>query len=77
MTLATDKDSTFCVMLKAKKLKINKQECIPVGCIPSAAVAISGEGEGVSARRGVYPWGVSAGGVCPGRVCLGDVHHPL
>ena len=35
----------------------NSQECIPVGCIPSAAVAVGG-------GRGVLP-----GGVCPG-VCL-------
>ena len=31
-----------------------KQECIPVGRVPSAAVAVSGE----------------MGGVCPGGVCL-------
>ena len=36
------------------KGKISKtQECIPVGCVPSAAVAISGGG------------GVCLGGVCP------------
>ena len=35
-----------------------KQECTPVGCIPSAAVAVSGGGGLV---------------VCPGGVCLGDV----
>ena len=40
-----------------------KQECIPVGCVPSAAVAVSG-GEGVCL-------GVSAqGGVCPGECLL-------
>ena len=34
-----------------------KQECIPVGCLPPASVAVSG--------RGCLP-----GGVCPGGVCL-------
>ena len=60
-----------------------KQECIPVGFVLSAAVAISwgwGEGGGfcqggvcpggVSAQ-GVSAWGVSVwGGVCWGGVCL-------
>ena len=40
-----------------------KQECIPVGCVPSAAVA-AGEG-------GMYPSMYWAGGVCPGSVCPG------
>ena len=35
-------------------LKYVKQECIPVGCVPSAAVAVCWGG-------GFYP-----GGVCPG-----------
>ena len=45
-------------------LKI-KQECIPVGCVPSAAVAVSGGG----VCPGDLTTGVSAqgGGVCPGR----------
>ena len=45
-----------------------KQECIPVGCIPSAAVAGGG---GVSQH--VLDRGVSAqtGCVCPGGVCSG------
>ena len=38
-----------------------KQECIPVGCVPSTAVAVSG---------GVFP-GVLPRGVCLGGVCLG------
>ena len=55
-----------------------KQECIPVGCVPSAAVAVCGERGvmgcvcpggvclvGVSAG-GCLPWGVCPGGVCPG-----------
>ena len=53
-----------------------QQECIPVGCVPSAAVAVCW-GRGVSAwgggvclvgclPRGVSAWrGVSGGGVCP------------
>ena len=42
-----------------QKKKKSEQECIPVGCVPSAAVAISGAG---SAYRGVSVrgWGVSA-----------------
>ena len=55
-----------------------QQECIPVGCVPSAAVAVC-SGGGVSAQGDVFPGGclprrgVSAqegglpsGGVCPG-----------
>ena len=51
-----------------------KQECIPVRCIPSIAVAVSGAG-GVCLWRGVC-WGL---GVClsmgclPRGVCLGGV----
>ena len=49
----------------------NKQECIPVGCIPSTAVAVSGWG--VSAQeggRGCLPGGcLPRGGVCA-RGCL-------
>ena len=44
-----------------------KQDCIPVGCVPSAAVAVSCGclSGGVSAQGGVCPGGVSAqGGVC-------------
>ena len=44
-----------------------KQDCIPVGCVPSAAVAVSCGGlpgrclpRGVSAQEGCLPWG----GVC-------------
>ena len=65
------------------------QECIPVGCVLSTAVAIS-EGsvrlgvsaQGVSAQggvcRGASVGGVSQGGVCPGGVCPGEClpHHP-
>ena len=51
---------------------INKQECIPVGCIPSAAVAVGGGGGvcpsvywDMSTRGGVYPsacWDMSVQG---------------
>ena len=53
----------------------NKQECIPVGCIPSAAVAISW---GVSALGGVCSWGgvCFLGGVCSGGVYSGEVSTP-
>ena len=47
-----------------------KQECIPVGCVPSAAVAISGGGclpGGCLPRAGVSSRG---GGICLGGVCL-------
>ena len=46
------------------------QECIPVGCIPPASVAVSG-------GWGCLPGDVSPGGVCPGGVCLGGcLPHP-
>ena len=42
-----------------------QQECIPVGCVPSAAVASPGEG------------GICPGGCLPRScVCPGGVHHP-
>ena len=41
---------------------IAKQECLTVGCVPSAAVAVEGGGY---LSRGMYAWGVSAWGVCP------------
>ena len=58
-------------MPRSRPGNILEQECIPVGCVPSAAVAVSG-------ARGVFP-GVSAqGGVClrggglpSGIVCFG------
>ena len=31
-----------------------KQECIPVGCVPSAAVAVSREGGSASAHAGIH-----------------------
>ena len=44
----------------------SKQECIPVGCVPSAAVAVGGSVCLGGVCRGVSAWGVSArGGVCP------------
>ena len=56
----------------------SRQECIPVGCVPSAAVAFCWWGRGclprgVSAGGVCLPKGVSAGGsVCLGGVCQGD-----
>ena len=54
----------------------SKQECIPVGCVASAAVAVCWVG-------GVYPGGSSVclvgglpgtgGGICPGGVYQGGV----
>ena len=44
---------------------ILQQECITVGCVSPASVAISGGG-GCLPRRGVC-----LGGVCPEGVCLG------
>ena len=58
----------------------NIQECIPVGCVPSAELAVSGGGGGGEervfagwclSRRGVSAWG---GVICLGGVCLGGVH---
>ena len=50
-----------------------QQECIPVWCVPSTAVAV---GEGVSARGSLPKGGClpGGGGVCPGR-CLADTPH--
>ena len=46
------------------KKKYFKQECISVGCVPSATVAVSGGG-------------CLSGGVCTGvGACLGGVHLP-
>ena len=60
----------------SKQQVYSRQECIPVGCVPSAAVTISGRegvcpgeclpGEGVSAQGR----GVCRGGVCPGGVSV-------
>ena len=56
-----------------KSKKKFKQECIPVGCVPSAAVAVLREG-GVCPGGVVYPGGVIRGclprWVCQGGVCL-------
>ena len=42
-----------------------RQECIPVGSVPSVAVSVGGGGMGVSAHGGGvgYLWGVSACGM--------------
>ena len=51
-----------------------RQECIPVGCVPSAAVAVCWGGQCLP-TRGVWPGGClprrglsAQGGVCPGGV---------
>ena len=46
---------------------VKQQECILVGCVPSAAVAVCWA---VSSRRGVSAQGVSAQGECLPRGCL-------
>ena len=46
-----------------------KQECIPVGCVPSAAVAVCWVGGGVCLGGSVK------GGVCPGGGV--SARHPL
>ena len=48
---------------------VQKQECIPVGCVPPAAVAVS-SGWGVSASGGVWPGGLSGPVGCLPRGCL-------
>ena len=50
-----NRETYFLTMLSVGCLSMDscKQECIPVGCVPSAAVAVSGGG-GVSARH--PPW---------------------
>ena len=51
--------------------KYLKQECIPIGCVPSAAVARCLSGGGVSAQEVICPEGVSAQEcVCPGGVSV-------
>ena len=48
---------------------LSQQESIPIGCVPSAAVAVMREGGwGASCFRGVYAQGVSSQGkcLCPG-----------
>ena len=58
--------------------KYLKQECIPVGCVPPASVAIFGGGECLlpkeaSAEAGESAWGrvcLGWGVVCLGGVCL-------
>ena len=47
------------IMAVYEKLK-KKQECIPVGCVPSAAVAVSGWGECLPRGGGCLPREVSA-----------------
>ena len=58
-------------MLRSRPGNILEQECIPVGCVPSAAVTVSGGGgvfPGVSAQGGVC---LRGGGLPSGIACLG------
>ena len=61
--------------LNRKTCSYYKQECIPVGCVPSAAVAVS-RGGGIWSRRDVP----GLGGRCTwsrgGCTCWGDVPGP-
>ena len=60
----TDYSAFTCIFL---------QECIPLGCVPPASVAIGG-----SAGRGCLPSeGVCPESVCPGGCLPGGVHHPV
>ena len=54
----------FTLVVHVETEDFGKKECIPVGCVPSAAVAISG---------GFATGGVSA---CPRGVCLGGCTPP-
>ena len=55
-----------CVLL-VLCIVINVQECIPVGCVPSTAVAVSEVGGGCLPRRVSAQGAVSAWGGCPPR----------
>ena len=60
----------FGIIFAENCMKIDKkQECIPVGCVPPAEMAVSGGG-GCLPKGGYLP---SESGVCPegGVVCLG------
>ena len=65
------KNSMTIIKVYFEQIYREEQECIPVGCVLSAAVAILGG----CLPRGCLPMGMSAqGGVCPGdclpRGCL-------
>ena len=45
-----------------ERKKFFKQECIPVGCVPSATEAVWWEGGGVCSRGSLLPGGVCSGG---------------
>ena len=44
--------------------KVGKQECIPVGCVPSATVAVSVVGGGLLRGGGCLLWGDACSGGC-------------
>ena len=53
--------------------ELRKQECILVGCVPSAAVAVRGGLPGRCLPGGCLPGEFLPGDVCPGGVCLGGL----
>ena len=57
---------------------LKKQECIPVGCVPSAAVAVSGGGGGCLLWGCVCSWrDLLQAGVCfQGGVCSWGMYAP-
>ena len=61
LTLVVNFDTTVLGIKNGNSNKTSSrtQECIPVGCVPSAAVAVPGGG-GVPAQEGCLPKGVSA-----------------
>ena len=68
------------------KWTCSKQECIPVGCVPFAAVAVCWDvcPGSVCLGRGICPLvgvclggGGCAGGICMGCVCSGGVSAPV
>ena len=63
-TKTSGMNPTACQRLLAfgQSVKYYEQECIPVGCVPSAAVAVC--------WMGVVCPGVSARGCLPGGVCI-------
>ena len=69
MAVSLTRSVSFCIGIKFKTKYLKKQESVPVGCVPSAAVAVGGRlfahwdvsAQGVSAQGGVSARGR---GVC-------------
>ena len=57
------------ILNKTKQTTDCTQECIPVGCLPPASVAVSGGVYPVGLTRGCLPRGLPREGVCPVGVC--------